>query len=93
MLFEPSPLLIALAVVGLLFMLYNFYRSWFRLDEIRSNMQQMLDETPSNTRWRGFFHRRLDNPNWALEMKVTSLINLLLMVIIAGIVFYAALIN
>lgn len=93
MLYEPSPTLIALVVVGVLFMLYNFYRSWFRLADTRANMQRMLDETPVNNRWSGFFRRRLENPKWELEMKITSLINLVLMLIIAGIVFYAALTN
>lgn len=90
---EPSPILIALAVVGVLFMLYNFYRSWFRLAETRANMQHMLDETPLDNRWNNFFRRRLENPRWEAEMKITSLINLILMLIIAGIVFYAAYIN
>jgi hypothetical protein len=93
MLSKPSPTLVALAVIGVLFMLYNFYRAWFRLEDTRANMQRMLQDTPLNNRWSGFFRRRLENPNWEREMKITSLINLVLMVIIAGIVFYAALTN
>jgi hypothetical protein len=56
-------------------------------------MEQMLEDTPVSSRWSGFFRRRLQNKNWETEMKITSLLNLLLMLIIAGIVFYAAFIN
>ncbi len=85
---HPTLALVLLCLVGTAFMAYNFYRAWFRLDEMRSFLNDNIDSMKTNTPWQGFFRRRVNYPGWAVETRVVATINLALAVILTAFVLY-----
>ncbi len=85
---HPTLTLVLLCLVATAYMAYNFYRAWFRLDEMRSFLNENVDKMKEQSPWQAFFRQSVNKPSWALETRLFASVNLTLVVLLTAFVLY-----
>ena len=85
---HPTLTLVLLCVAGSAYIGYNFYRAWFRLEEMRSFLNQNVNNMKNQSPWQAFFRQRINYPGWALETRIVATINFVLAICVTAFVIY-----
>ena len=67
---------------------YNFYRAWFRLEEMRSFLNENVKKMKAQSPWQAFFRQRVNYPGWGIETRIVATINFILALVITAFVVF-----